>query len=375
MFVLLVEGFIMRYVKPLSISALTASFLLTVGCGGSGGSSSLTSDSYNGPGSKWDVDLYSNGTFQIDRRATPQTPIILTVNGTYERFDSGFVGLTVQSASGEDAPSEGDLAWALELPGYAFLLKPVDGDQMIAMVTSGSCPTTDIDANWVIVKQGLNSDATDNERDYFGTFNYIAETGTPNLPSKYAISSGFPAVTGGGIDGTGSCDDGLMFVGTDPDIAAMYLTENGGAIVQTNINNNDDSQFIFALNQKSISDIGNLEGEYAGMLFDDNMEDGSNINPVAMDCDNSGTCTGTLVTDITTGELDTEGVTITLNGAVDQPETGFITGMITDSDSNNGNLVCMADVNANGTTQTIVNCVGQSPGDNTKMFNVMFVSK
>ncbi len=367
----------MRAVKLFSLSAIATSIILSAGCGGSNSSSSssVSTESYNGPGSKWDLDLNSDGTFHIDRRATPQTPVVLTVDGTYERYTSGFVWLTVGSASGEDAPTAGDTAWALEVPGYAFLLKPVDGDQIIAMVTSGSCPTSDIDANWVIVKQDSSADATDSGRDYFGTFNYLVESGTPSLPSKYAISDGFPAVTGGGINGTGSCDDGLMLVGEDPDIAAMYLTESGGAIVQTNINNHTDSQFIFALAQKEIGDIANLEGNYAGMLFDENMEDGSSIHPVNLSCDNAGTCSGTLVNNIQTGALETEGVIITLNGAVDQPETGFITGMITDSDSANANLVCMVDINANDSGKAIVNCVGQSPGDNSKMFNVMFVSK
>jgi hypothetical protein len=359
--------------KILTLGAVSLGLAALSGCGGSSDSDAVTTENYNGPGSKWDIELSSDGAFEIERRATPQTSVILTVNGDYERYSSGFLGLTVTSASGEDAPSAGDSAWALEVPGYALLLKPTDGDQLIAMVTSGSCPSADINANWVIVKQDSSSDATDSERDYFGSFSYDAETGTPSLPSKYAISTGFPAVTGGGLDGSGSCDDGLMFVGSDPDIAAMYLTESGGAIVQTNINNEDDAQFIFALAQNDIADIGNLAGNYAGMLFDDNMADGSNINPVSMVCDDSGTCTGTIVTDISTGAVSSDSVTITLNGAVDQPENGFITGMISDTESN-GNLVCMADVNANNSGKTIVNCVGQSPGDNTKMFNVMFVS-
>lgn len=350
-------------------------------CGSSSSSSSVNAESndYNGPGSKWDVSLESDSTFTITRRATPEAAIDLTVNGTYIRNASGFVSLTVTSASGTDAPSPGDEAWALEVPGYAFLLKPMGDDKIIAMVTAGECPTEDIDANWVTVKQHSTADATDAGQDYLGTFSYDVASGTPSLPSKHSISAGFPAVTGGSALGSGSCSNGLMLVGTAPDIAAMYLTATGGAIVQTNINNDADSQFIFALAQKAITDIANLEGEYAGMLFDDNMADGSTVNPVAFSCDDTGVCVGTLVTDITTGALDADGVSVTLNGAPDfisaGAATGFITGSITDESSNTGNLACMVDIGANGTSKNIVNCVGQSPGDNTKMFNVMFVSK
>ncbi|MDX1451118.1 MAG: hypothetical protein R3183_01085 [Oleiphilaceae bacterium] len=357
-------------------SSLVLAVAMAAGCGSSSSTSpsSSASQAYNGPGSKWDVELFDDNTFTIERRATPLTPVDLTVEGTYERFDSGFVGLTVSSASGTDAPSQGDTAWALEVPGYAFLLKPTDGDQVIAMVTAGECPTSDIDANWVMVKQRSDADATNSSMDYFGTFNYDISSNTPSLPSKYAISTGFPAVVDGGDIGSGTCNDGLMLVGESPDVAAMYLTSTGGAIVQTNINNEADSQFVFALGQKTISDIGNLQGSYAGMLFDDSMPDGQNIQPVAMECDNTGTCTGTLVTDITTGAQSTDSVTVTLNGAVDSMANGFVTGSIMDDGANTGNLACMVDINANNSGKAIVNCVGQSPGDNTQMFNVMFVS-
>ncbi len=361
--------------KVLQASSLAIAVSVAVGCGSSSSSSSsVASDAYNGPGSKWDVELFADSTFTIERRATPLTDVDMTVVGTYERYDSGFVGLTVDTATGTDAPSQGETAWALEVPGYAFLLKPTAGDQMIAMVTAGTCPTSDIDANWVMVKQRSDADATDSGTDYFGSFNYDVSSDTPSLPSKHALAGGFADVVDSGGLGSGTCENGLMLVGDAPDIAAMYLTSTGGAIVQTNINNEADSQFVFALSQQAIGDISNLEGSYAGMLFDDNMADGSNIQPVALTCDDSGSCTGTMVTDITTGAVSTDSVTLTLNGAVDSLGDGFVTGLISDGGSNPGNLACMVELNADSSGKDIVNCVGQSPGDNTKMFNVMFVS-
>jgi hypothetical protein len=38
-----------------------------------------------------------------------------------------------------------------------------------------------------------------------------------------------------------------------------------------------------------------------------------------------------------------------------------------------GNLACMADTDVAGTGRTIMSCVGQSPGDTAKTFNVMVV--
>ncbi|MDX1756010.1 MAG: hypothetical protein R3175_08140 [Marinobacter sp.] len=360
-------------------SLVLAGTLAAAGCGGGGsGSDSGSGDSntgeasvnYNGPGSKWDVALHEDGSFDITRRETPLTPIDLTVSGSYQRLDSGYLQLVVEEATGTDAPVAGDQAWALEVPGYAFLLKPMDGDQVIAMVTAGSCPDGDLAANWVMVKGHSDSDASSDSRDYFGTFEFDSSTGTPSLPTKHALTSGFPLVTDGGIDGSGTCEDGLMLVGEEPDIAAMYLTENGGAIVQTNINSETDSSFIFGLTADAV-DGSDLDGDFAGMLFDDNMSDGTQINPVAFSCSGS-VCEGYLVEDIETGAASEEGVTITFSGSLSD---NFVTGVIQDSDSNSGNLACMVDLNANDTDSTIASCVGQSPGDNSKMFNVLLVSK
>lgn len=360
--------------KTLQFSTLALSLSLVAGCGSSSSTSvsSGNSKAYNGPGSKWDVELFSNSNFSIERRNSPTDPVTTEIEGSYARYDSGFLGLTVESATGVYAPSPGDEAWALEVPGYALLLKPLDGDQLIPMVSAGTCPSGDFDANWVIVKQRVGADAEDSDQDYFGTFSYDRSTATAELPSKRALSTGFPTVLGGSsLDGN-SCSNGLMLVGTAPDIAAMYLTNTGGAIVQTNINDEDDAQFILALAQKEIGSLDQLDGDYAGMLFDESNPDGNKIAPVAMSCD-TGVCTGTLVTDIETGTTSADTVTITLNGTLNFPNDGFVTGTIADS-SDSGNLACMADIDANNQDKTIVSCVGQSPGDNAQMFNVIFVS-
>jgi len=45
----------------------------------------VTGNAYNGPGSKWDVDLNDDGTFRITRRADVDSAIDLTVDGTFVR--------------------------------------------------------------------------------------------------------------------------------------------------------------------------------------------------------------------------------------------------------------------------------------------------
>ena len=158
------------------------------------------------------------------------------------------------------------------------------------------------------------------------------------------------------------------------DDAEMYLTENGGAIVHTQISDPDDSSFIFALAQSAIGDIDNADGDYAGILFDESAGSGDRIQPITVSC-GSGTCTGFIVTNVVSGTTSADSVTITLNGGVDTPVDGFVTGTITDDNGDTGNLACMADYDALGSGSKIVSCVGQSPGDNTNMFNVILTSK
>lgn len=363
------------YRNTLTLITVAITSVLLVACGGSDdeddevvGVAEAVSQ-YAGPGSKWDVTLNDDDTFEITRRPSLNEAIDLTVNGTYETLNSGFLLMTVTSASGTDAPSAGDTALALEAPGYAFFLKPLGegGDQIISMVTAGECPSADINANWVMVKKSSDANANDEGRDFFGTFNFSAGQGAAMLPSRYALSNGFPDQGMQALSG-GTCSDGIMEV----EDAVMYLTSNGGAIVHTGVQEEDDASFIFAIAQSEISAIANLDGNYAGFLFDDNNANGQKIELVSMSCA-SGDCTAQLVEDAEAGTLSEESVTITLNGNPDGLGNGLITGTIRNEGT--GNLACMADTSVLSTNRKMISCVGQSPGDQTKMFNVLFVSE
>ena len=360
-----------------SVTALTGSLLL--GCSGSSSSSAVSGEDYNGPGSKWDLSLNDDGSFHIDHRPDINSNIDYTVDGSFVRQASGFVTLSVTGGSGVDAPTPGSTAWALEVPGYAVMLKPVDGNQLVTMVKSGECPSEDFDANWVVVKQdrsGGDADANNASRDFAGTFHFDFASQTPSLPIKKSLAGSFNDLGAGTIDpGVITCEDGIMNIPG----AAMYLTANGGAIVHTagsDANSETDDSFIFGLGQKTITHVNDADGNYAGMLFDDNMADGSKINPVSLSCV-SGSCTGTLVTDVVSGATSADTVTVTLSGSVNDiggtSMNGFMTGTISD-DVGTGNMMCMVDPDAVGSGKRIVSCVGQSPGNNNDMFNVLFVS-
>ncbi len=351
-----------------------SSFL--VACGGGGSSDPAPApdpqpaaqvvSAYNGPGSVWDVELRDDDTFTIERRATLDTPVILTVNGTYETSPQGFLLMEVTSASGEDAPAPGDTAWAVEAQGYALMLY-TQGDNFVPMIKAGTCPTENFTANLVISRKRSDANANGIAEDYFGSFAYDAASGGATLPARHSISDGFPSLGGQDIP-PGTCRDGIMVL----DDALMYLTDNGGAIVHTNLQDETDSSFIFALGQKQMTNATALDAEYAGILFDRNLASGEQVAPVSLAC-TSGVCTGTLVTDVVAGTTD-GAVTVDLFGTTNSPIPGFITGTITDGAGGTGNLACMVDENVQDSGQRLISCVGQSPGDNTQVFNVFFAS-
>ena len=86
-----------------SIAVLTSSIL--IGCGSSSSPSAETSQSYNGPGSKWDIQLADNGTFHIDHRPSVSGSIDYTVDGSYTRQANGFVTMTVTGGTGSSSPT------------------------------------------------------------------------------------------------------------------------------------------------------------------------------------------------------------------------------------------------------------------------------
>lgn len=344
-------------------------------CGGSSSSSDnaqaaannpppVVSQGYNGPGSKWDVVLTDDGSFSIERRQAPELPIDLAVSGNYATTSEGFLLLTVESASGEGAPQSGDTGWALEIPGFALFLKPNGNNDggFIAMIDTGSCPEEDFIGNWVVVKIREGADATDPEQDFLGTFAYTAVTSEATLPSRYSLASEFAPLSGSVLR-DGGCDDGLMRV----DDADMYLSANGSALVHTSVDDPDESHIIFALPQTSITSIAAFDGAWTGMLFDQAPAENINaVMPAVLDC-TAGVCDGRL---LESAESSATAATFTLNltGTLDHPEPGFIGGTLITAEGE-GEIACVL-----SETQNLVSCVGQAPGNNAAMFNLVLKS-
>lgn len=371
--------FIQACLMASSISALTI-FGIT-GCGGGSSNPSSTpgiDQNYSGPGSKWDLTLAGDGTFNIDHYQTGDliNPDY-TVQGNYTRESSGFVTLTTTGGTGTGYPPPGSTAWAVEVPGFAFMLKPVGDDQIIPMIEAGNCPTSNYLGNFVVVKKDLTNNGDSGadlaNRDFFGSFTFDVSTSVTTLNVLKSLTAGFPDTISNAVAlEAGTCSQGVMSLSS----SVVYLTTSGGGIVHLGTDtpsNSADDSFLFALEQKAITNISNLDGTYAGILFDQNSSPGQQIQPVKLSC-TSGSCSGSLVSDVVTGATvpnSTASVNLLTVDTFSAP--GLMTGSVSYGGST-GNMACVADINANSTGKKIISCVAQSPDNNANMFNVIFVS-
>lgn len=343
---------------------------LFFGCG-----ASQTNYSYGGPGSSYSAALNADGTFTITRAADINSAASLTVAGTYSRLSTGFVYMTVTAVTGT-GPSVGDTAYGMEIPGFAFLVKPVGGDShVIPMVASGTCPTADFTANWIAGDKDDSTSATNIAADFFGTFSYNATANTATLPAKYALAGPFTALGAGTVPGLGTCSSGVLsFTG-----GAMWLTSLGGALVHANTGGETADQIIIAMPATSLASTTSLAGNYAGLVFNKDLPtgDANRLFPVSVTAtaptSTTMSMTGTQLTDVTTGATGAGTATLAIT-AMNSPSAGFMTGTVTVGASN-GLMVCSAAVNAVSSGKNFINCVAQSPDDNTQMFNLLMVSK
>ncbi len=348
----------MKFQRKQSWLPLLSIIALSLGLGAcSKDDASDSTYSYAGPGSNWGATIRSDGTFTIT-----ESDSSLTVEGTHTTLSSGFMKLTVTSATGADAPSAGQQAYAVNIPGVVFLLKPIGGgeNQIIPMVASGSCPTSDQNLNWV---QMSNSHTIDSSTDVLGTYAFDFETNTPSLPNKYNLA--------GGDEGTGtisaiSCSAGVATVsgGGGGGGGTMYLTASGGAIVKTT------NSTIMAMPSGSVS-TSVLAGDYVGLVFS-----GGDDHPVNATMSSGSLTVASVNAD--TGAAEGSITSTVINGFTENsPAAGFLSGQFAAATSEK--VVCMAQADVAGSGKNYIFCIGDDPtvesAAGVTMFSALFVSK
>jgi len=364
-------------------AALVASFAITAGCGDETESSTpavVSSgpdlpieppplSSYSGPGSNWHYELNDDGSFEVTRSPMVGAANDLVVSGTYLTTAAGFLAMTVETASGDDAPEVGSSLWALEVANHALFLSPAgtSDDHMIPMVQGGQCMGSDLANNWINVKSRPSDDATSTTGSYFGTFNFTAAIGSFDLTSQFALSAGYPE-QGLFELGRGFCSDGVLSTPTSD----VYISGTGSVIANANAADEDGGFFVLALPKSTIGSIGDFDGNYVGVMADSAGEADQKMLPVSVTC-TAGICSGDFVTDVATGAVAGQPFTLDLFGTINEPTTGFITGGLTVNGST-GNTACMVDNDVRGTGQRMISCAAQSPARGYPLVNLIIAS-
>lgn len=139
--------------------------------------------------------------------------------------------------------------------------------------------------------------------------------------------------------------------------------------MHTNQSNDDEANIIFAMPQQPFTAVSDLDGELIGIMFDQNPSPANDaVMAVTASC-TAGLCQGALIDDVRTGD-SVATFSINLTGTLDQPTPGFITGTIL-SENEEGNIACVVNTDLGTSGTNLVSCVGQAPGDNTGMFNLI----
>ena len=365
--------------------------------GGTGNEDSTAVDAdynYTGPGSFYDADINTDGTYSIQVSEGVGQPVLFTISGSYTRLSTGFLRMLVEDVQGsaDDAPSVGDEALALEVPGFALLLRPLGGQDIIPMLVSGNCPTEDFDANWIIAQSPDVRDATDPERDWFGTFSYDYASASAFLPAKYNlatfadISESIPKE----LSAT-SCEQGRLTIAEDANSSVnMWLTD-GGAIVEV-LQDGQKNETVLAMLQRPMS-MADLQGSYAAFVLqgppvepgtqggtssmgDAGMAPGEAPEPfpAVITLDDQGAGTGRAYDDVVLGVTGDDGVEFAV-GNPNDPADGWLKGTIGNGEGGSGNLACSALTDAADSGKTVIFCIGQDPGQPQVKFTLVMVGQ
>jgi hypothetical protein len=309
----------------------------------------------------------------------------MTVAGTYERFTNQFVKLTVASSTGTGGPAAGELAYGLEVPGYAFFLKPLSGNsEPIVMVQGGTCPSTNFDSNWIIAKPQA-SITIDTTRDMFGSAVMTFNGANSSLLVRQNETVNGTTLTSGGSNGNGTstlnfdigtCSNGVLRILDQGEYFDMYFTSSGSVLVKFPAAMGN--QIIFGAPKIAAAVTqAEIAADYSGLVF---QEAGSSdsLFPVKLVMPASGNGSGTKIANVDADTLATDGVTFSNITNLDSTSAALPTGFFR-ADLNpivgtatNGKVSC-AFSTVNGVK--IIACTGYTDTSDKKPFFLLARSR
>jgi hypothetical protein len=273
--------------KIILLATLVATWGLWTGCSSnSSNSASVTTRSYQGAGSRWMVAL-TDTTFSLTQYSSiADTTADLTLSGSVSRNTTNkFLTLTVLSSSDTAQVPVNTEVTALEIPNTGVFIRTPDNATPLVAVVGGTCPTAEINSNWVVTKPRLDMGSfapNSLDDDGAGTARYNVTTEEFQVISTGIVSRQFDQAGSTAFDIAGqTCSSGMLAAtltidpGPPPvaDVFDMYFTPSGFQIVKFPAATGD--QIIFGLPKQSGAVTGaSIAGTYSAMLY----EGGANIN-------------------------------------------------------------------------------------------------
>jgi hypothetical protein len=295
------------------VITMASSILILQACSkdsDSNSGSSTTARSYQGAGSRWMISL-TDSTFSLTKYSSiTDTTADLTLSGTVTRnAENEFLTMTVTSSSDTAEVPVNTEVTALEIPNTGVFIKTPDNATPLVAVVGGSCPTSEINSNWVITKPRLESgdfEPASLDDDGSGTARF-----NPSAEEFQVISAG---IVNRQFDETGStafdisgqdCESGMLAAtltlpGPVTDVFDMYFTSSGFQIVKFPAATGD--QIIFGLPKQSTAvTAASIAGTYSIMLYEGgaslNLSDAT-LEPARMVIATNGAATIRKITDV-----------------------------------------------------------------------------
>lgn len=351
--------------------------------------------SYSGPGSYWVADFDADaGTFHIDISDNVGEPVDTEIDGTYT-VTNGWSILTISSAVGERALEPGEQILGIEIPGFAFLLRPLDDsyNSVVPMLVEGDCPAADEDLNWMIAQGFGDKDPSSTEDDLFGTYRYDFTEHTAEVTARYALEGYTLQSEPAHSLVLAACDGGVMSIETEYSAAEELPPVNlwmvpGGAMIETFQRDNGEDitkQTMLALHAEAITMDALSSQTFIGMHFGaptsaDTELSGADeaavgdIQEVQLVFDGGGVATASTITDVGTGALAEGGATLAVE-ALNTPSDGFFTGTISAGAGLEANVACAVATGMGDADQTMLTCVGQSLDEGGGAFTMTLASR
>ena len=370
-------------IKTLGISLAVATVLSMSGCGSSStnnndttpppsGKDIIISKSYNGAGSRWDLNFKSDKTATIKELNSN-----LEINATYEELSSGFRKITTVSSS-DSTIANGTVTYGFELPDYMFSFVAFNENKLIPSIRkSNECPTDGIKHNYIT---SFAQSKDNGDFNGFALYGYLQDDIAQNSFTYKSFDSSNNVASSGVATGytmKSSCANGSYYAVGSTEVETSFFTNTGGFIAQKYDTQNHELRNQFGVPYESnLNTINQIDGNYIGYVISGNGQ--SNIGytntPVSVVATN-----GRLIVkdiNVTSGIVGNKISDVSLTTEVTGTK-GLWSGQITTvSPSGTDGIGCAIDLNAGGSGKNVVICAGMLPdGTSKKLYSLILVNK